>query len=292
MDRSITVRYFRLDVARQGQPSFSEAVNTAIALGHSPHERQRVIAPGVTIRLERKRVSRGVILGEVVRVQTENIPPEAQANGLVPLGIGGLGHSVAFAYDEQSQVIAIQFDPRGVSLGRFLDYLNVVMDESASFSYQTIVNNNAWERYNRGQPRSISISIAAPQNLENIEGPADAVISATKRLAEMSAAPVVTIEMSMGNVQRASLAKRFIDQVVQEFTQGDSADQVRSLSVKTKEGDLPPDTIDFIHDFARDQETLDLRSDNHEENYNVRSSYIVRSLNDRIIDLRAMYAVQ
>jgi hypothetical protein len=227
------------------------------------------------------------VLGEVVRVQRENIPPEVRDAGLVPLAVGGLGHSVGFAFDEQSSIMAIQFDPRGVSLGRFLDYLTHAL-AGARFRYDAILNEDAWERYNEGAPRSLKVSLAAPQNLAPIEGPAGDVLAASRRLAEISHAPVITVEVSVGRRQE-NLAKRFVDSVIRALTAEDAADNVRKLTVKTKEEGEPSDTIDFLNDLSRDQEVLDLPSNDHEENIRRRLRFIERSFSERLPGMRELY---
>jgi hypothetical protein len=279
-----------MEEVRDDQLSFEDAAQAAFDVGAAPNQRERTIGPGITIRLERVARRDGLVVGEVVRVQRENIPPEARAHGLVPLGIGGLGHSVGFAYDPQSKIIAIQFDVRGVSLGRFLDYLYAVSPGSR-FSYETVVNEDAWERYNRGQPRTLTLSIAAPENLPRIEGDVGSIIESSQRLAEISNAPIVTIEVSMGHVRHRNLTKRFVDRVIHTFTAGAAADaDVRALSVRTKQEGMPIDTIDFVRDFMRDQETLDLPSDNHDENINRRLRYVQRVFRPRLATLRDLYA--
>lgn len=288
MDSRVTVRYFKLtNVARQ-PVRFETAIFEALGLGASPSDRQRQLALGVTLRLEGAYRRNGLVVGEVVRVQTENIPPEAQPAGLVPLGIGGLGHSIGFAYDRVSGVIAIQFDPRGVSLGRFLDYLRNVQHR-ADYSYSAVVSNDAWERYNRGQPRTLTVTIAAPENLDNVPGPANSVIQASKRLADISEAPVITIDVSMGHTRRRNLSRDFVSGVLDALTGDGAADSIRSLKVKSKQEGLPSDEIDFVNDFARDQETLELPAGDHDENIARRLRYIQRCLINRLPDLRALY---
>lgn len=287
MDRSVTIRYFQIESIGRTQ-AFDNAVDAAHRLGDSPHHRERALGAGVQIRLEARSRRRGLLFGEVVRVQTENIPPEAQQAGLVPLTIGGLGHSVAFCYDQQSRVIAIQFDPRGVSLGRLLDYLALV-GGGGRYSYAPILNEDAWERYNRGQPRTLTLSIAAPQHLANLEGPSGSVLAASRRLAEVTHAPIVTIQVSMGH-NRGGLFKAAVDQVIRSFSSEEIEGGVRGLSVKTKEEGQPTDEIDFLKDLARDQETLDLPSNNHAEHLQRRYAFLERSFQPRLPILREMYA--
>ena len=66
--------------------------------------------------------------GEIVRKQTEDIPPEANDKGLQELAVsegGGIGHCIAFRYSAAIQTIAVQFDNRKVSVNRLLDYLKL-----------------------------------------------------------------------------------------------------------------------------------------------------------------------
>lgn len=286
MDRSVTVRYFRIEVAH-GARTFSQAVDAAFGLGASPHLRERTVRTVARVRLETRTRRRNLLLGEVVRVQTENIPPEAQQGGLVPLAIGGLGHSVAFCFDEQSSVIAVQFDPRGVSLGLMLDYLAVV-SPGAGFIYKPIVNDDAWERYNRGEPRTLTLSIAAPQQIERLDGIPGSVLSVSKRLAEITQAPIVTVQVAMGH-SKGSLFKDAVDQIIQRFSSEGEESGVRDLSVRSKADGLPADEIDFLRDLARDQETLELSSDDHDTNLQTRWSFIERSFAPRLDTLREMY---
>jgi hypothetical protein len=185
--------------------------------------------------------------------------------------------------------MAIQFDVRGVSLGRFLDYLYAI-NAGSRFSYETVVNEDAWQRYNRGQPRKLTLSIAAPQNLPRVEGDVGSIIESSKRLSDISNAPIVTIEVSMGQVKQRNLRKQLIDRVIRTFTTGAGADaDVRALTVKTKQEGLPTDTIDFVRDFMRDQETLDLPSNNHDENIARRLRYLQRVFRPRLDGLRVLY---
>jgi len=286
LDRSVTIRYFKIDPVGQTQ-SFPNAVELAHQLGHSPEHRERTIGPDVVVRLENRLMSRGLLFGEVVRVQKENIPPEAQSAGLVPLQIGGLGHSVAFAFDEQSGIIAIQFDARGVSLGRLLDYLTNV-GGGGNYIYNPIVNEDAWERYNRGQPRNLTFSVAAPQNLQNIPGLPGGVLAASRHLAEITHAPIVTVEVSMGSF-KGSLFKNAVDQIVRSFSSEDHQGDVRSLTVRTKEEGHPADEIDFIKDLARDREVLDLPPADPAGHIQRRYAFIERAFGARLGVLREMY---
>lgn len=287
MDRNVTVRYFQLTPIGEDEVNFEEAVNQAYQLGARPRDRVRRIAQGAHLRLERKRMNNGLLTGEVVREQRENIPPEAGDDALIPLGIQGLGHSVAFAYDPQSRVIAIQFDPRGVSLGRFVDYLTAV-NGNARYRYETVVNDDAWERYNRGDPRSISFKIASPDNLDVVAGEGS-ILSISKRLADISDGASVTVQISMGNLRQRNLRRDFVDGAINLLTGDAVGERVKSLRVKSKREGMPTDEIDFVQDFARDHEELDLPNDDHAENYRRRAAFVMRSFQARLNGIRDVY---
>ena len=89
---------------------------------------------------------------------------------------------------------------------------------------------------------------------------------------------------------RGSLLKSAVDQIVRAFTSEEVEDGVRGLSVKSKEGELPTDEIDFIKDLARDQDTLDLSSDDHDRNLQMRYAFLECSFLPRLDALRALYA--
>lgn len=289
MDQQVTIRYFTVESVGAHGIAFEAALQAAMDLGEIPHERERDVTNGVTVRLEALERRQGLYIGEVVRVQRENIPPEAQDHALIPLTIGGLGHSVAFAYDPQSTVLAIQFDTRGVSVSRFMSYLAAV-SPGARYHYEAVVNEDAWDRYNRGEPRSLTVAIANPQNLPNVEGEVSSVIQSSKRLAEIAHAPVITISVSMGHIRRRNLLRGFVDNVIRTFTEGDAADaDVQKLRVKSKQPDLPSDEIDFINDLSRDQETLELPSNDHAVNIERRLAFVLRSFRPRLAGLREMY---
>lgn len=150
------------------------------------------------------------------------------------------------------------------------------------------MNEDAWERYDRGEPTKLTLSIAAPQNLENLPGVAGSVLGASKRLAEITEAPVVTLQVSMGRA-RGSLSKQAVDAVLRAFTTEEQEENVRSLSVKSRVEGLPSDEIDFIKDLARDQAVLDLPSDNHDGHLQIRYAFIERSFEARLAYLRERY---
>jgi hypothetical protein len=76
MDKTVNVRMFEVE-AREGAMPFSQALGQIATRPLAARERE--IEPDIVIRLERLAQHRGVLLGEMVRRQTANLPWRARA---------------------------------------------------------------------------------------------------------------------------------------------------------------------------------------------------------------------
>lgn len=274
MDRHITCRFFKIEPELEAVPPFEDACAAAFALGDEPHHRERQLK-SITVRMERFGKSDQFFHGEAVRVQTENIPPEASPKGLTPLAIGGLGHAIAFRYHPALRVMAIQFDTRAVSVGHLMTYLRDI-DSSYRYRYSTLVTEDAWGRYNDGQPRKFVIQLAAPQNLAEVEGPVGELTDALRTLGEIADAPMIRIEVSMGQRRRGHLNRNTITKAIRYFTSGGGSDEdVRKLSSTVSfEGDGGSQDIDFLNEKLKNKGVLDLPNDNAERHYRLRDRFL------------------
>lgn len=221
--------------------------------------------------------------GEMVRVQKDNIPPEARDEGLVPLRIGGLGHAVAFRYNKKIKVLAMQFDNRAVSPNLFVEYLREV-DASFQYRLEPLVRADAWERYNDGKPRKFVIAIAAPSNLSQVEGEVGALTDAGRTLGEIADAPMIRIEVSMGTKRNAFLDGDFVGKALKYFTKGEGRhEDIRKLSATVKdEGEPGTDTIDFLDEKLSCKEILELPPRNADKHFAVREAFLKRCYNQHL----------
>ena len=278
MDKQITVRFFRIAKHHETTPPFEAALQAAFDSGPNSVDRERDVN-GQTIRLENLTLNGACYDGEIVRKQGDNVPPEAHGEGLSPLRLqddGGLGHSIAFRYSPQLSVIAIQFDNRAVSVNRLAAYLKA-FDAAYSYVAYPIIRHDAWERYNRGVPRKLSLRVASPTNLPEVEGEVGAVTSSIRRLAEISDAPVVTIEVSMGHA-KGKLDDGLITGILNYFTRGSAKDHdVRKLEVVTAADD-DGGAISFLDEVLKLREEITLPRD-PDENYSARRNFVARCLN-------------
>lgn len=107
MDNLVTGKFFIVRPEDNHAPNFLELLRGI--RGRDLTDREVDINPGVDnpiiVRLERlDDEDNGFVTGELIRKQTENIPPEANNNGLEPIELsegGGLAYSSAFVSTRQ-----------------------------------------------------------------------------------------------------------------------------------------------------------------------------------------------
>ncbi|MHB9880167.1 hypothetical protein ACSMXM_10940 [Pacificimonas sp. ICDLI1SI03] len=290
MDSRITSRFFRVEKMSAAAPEFEHALSAALALGAQPKQRQRELTDGALVRLERNKESGAFVAGEVVRVQTENIPPEASDAGLTPLRVGGLGHAIAYRYHPGLKVLCIQFDNRGVSVGKFVRYLKLV-DDSFGYTFEPLVTQDAWNRYKDGSPRKLAIALASPANLERVEGDVGALTDAGRRLGEIADAPIIRIEVSMGTSRGGFLDSGFVGDVIKYFTKGAGKTQdVRQLKATVKaEGVDGSDAIDFLDEKLSCRDTREFPRDDADKHYAVREAFLRACFNEKIDYITRVY---
>jgi hypothetical protein len=121
MDSWITVRFYAVVPKEAGQASFEACLNQTMRLGPNP---ARDIDADTIIQASNLSEKGDRILGDLIRIQSENLPSLIPTKGLPPEKLGlardaGLGHHTAFVYDRKVGVLAYQLAKNAVSLGRF-----------------------------------------------------------------------------------------------------------------------------------------------------------------------------
>jgi hypothetical protein len=135
----------------------------------------------------------------MVRVRSTDLPCEVHPDGTRPLNVGvPIGDGVAFCFREQDHKLAIQYDMRTLSPGRFNDYLRQMID-AAQFVFDPALDPEALARFHALPLRKLKVKLARPQQLANLEDDMAAAGQAFRDLGEVYQAPIVTLEMSMGH---------------------------------------------------------------------------------------------
>jgi len=91
-------------------------------------------------------------------------------SGISPLEIDNpLGHGVAFGWNPDLNVLALQYNRSILTVSKMLDYFKSFDD--SSFEIQVILRDDAWARVQAGNVKSISLKIAPPADAALVEQP-------------------------------------------------------------------------------------------------------------------------
>ena len=129
MPKPITVRFYQVGKVSPHGPSLRTVLQQIFDLGE-PGTRHRQLSGAFTCRLERLNTATpGHIAGEMVRVRSTDLPCEVHPDGTHALSVDvPIGDGVAFWFREQDHKLAIQYDMRTLSPGRFNDYFHQMVD--------------------------------------------------------------------------------------------------------------------------------------------------------------------
>jgi hypothetical protein len=291
VDRAVTVQFFRIEPNIEGCLPFERAMAAALALGEAPATREKTVQGGAIVRLERLAEDGNYLEGEFARIQKEGLPRASGDTGLAPLAHDAIGHAVAFRYRPDLRILALQMDKNAVSLRRIFQYLRSIHNE-ASYSSDAVANEDVWERFERGQPIKFSVAIAAPTNLQAVEGGPGSITSSAKRIAEATHGASVRIEVSAAR-GTASLDKNMIRGLLNYFTGADADEAgVTSLAISSREGDeRADDLINFVDDLLKSKRQLALLPGDVEAHYAERREFVRASFDENLPYIQRYYGI-
>jgi hypothetical protein len=188
---------------------------------------------------------------------------------------------VVFRYLPQTSDLGIQYDPRVLSPGRFIQYVGL-MQAGALFGLEPIVRDDMWERFQAAPVRKLSISVARPTHVERLDrGPAAAATGSIRDMADAYDAPKITIELSMGTKKGglAEAAKGIVRHFRREAID-DQADVTR-MKAKITEDDGSRE-IDLLEDILSVKQELALEDNDPDANYDIKVEALRQAMNEWI----------
>jgi len=208
------------------------------------------------------------------------LPAEIDGDNRIPLQTQNpLGHGIAFRFLPATSHLGIQYDPRVLSPGRFVQYVGAML-ENAIFDLESIVRDDMWDQFRLAAVRKVSIAVASPAKIERVDrGAAASAVSSFKSMAEAYEAPKIMIEMSMGT-KKGSLGEA-IKAVVQYFRRSmiDGENDVTKLKARIKADDGRPEDIDLLQDILSVRQVLELNDNNPDFNYKVKLRALQEAMN-------------
>lgn len=279
MEKSTSFRFYRISRHNKKQPTLLESFRE-IAKISKKGDREREIAADFRLRLEEfEDDGPAAVIGEVVRVQSTNMPSEIMDTGRLPLSTKNpLGHSIVFRFNHKKSVLVVQYEPRIASPGRLLDYVKACWG-GASYIIEPMIKPESWERFNSGDVRKLSVRIAQPEHLGNVGKAHAAAASGIKAMSEAYSAPSIRIELSMGH--KSGALSESIKTLAKSFFR---ASEDTSASVESMKAvafiDDSREEIDLIEERLKIKETLPLDDRDPEKNYKIKKIFISKVMKE------------
>ncbi|WP_394271013.1 hypothetical protein [Qipengyuania sp.] len=116
MDRDVTIRFYEIQYLDDGAPQLADTLRQISGL--SKTQREQEVVGSITLRLEHlEETDDGLFLGDLTRVQTDNLPGHVTDENNDRLPVDRIGHPAAFCFDPETNCIALQFDLK-IGIGR------------------------------------------------------------------------------------------------------------------------------------------------------------------------------
>lgn len=278
MGKAISVRFYRIGkVSAQGS-SLRDTLTKIYNLGE-PSARECQLDGSFVCRLERLELEKGIISGEMVRIRNTDRPCEVHPGGTKILGVKvPLGEGIAFRYREADHVLAIQYDVRTVSPGRFNDYLQQ-MHNAGKFHFTPVIDPEALAKFQDQPLRKVKIKLARPADLSKLEDHLSAAGEAFRSLGEAYDAPEVTIQLSMGR-NKGQLAEGTKSVINGLLTMAGHSSDVRGITVTPDAGEgLRNEDINLLDSLLSEKGDVAPLSDAPDDVYQATSLFVRIKLN-------------
>lgn len=274
MDSKLTVRFYRVTEPAPGVSDFGDILLEVPNLG-TPADRERNIGQDVVIRLEQSAARAQTVEGDLCRVQRTNIPPQAGADGLIPIQLNeghGIGHMAAFLYHRPTRTLALQSNTQSVTPNRLSVYLASI-DVSQQFQLSPVLTDDALERFRAGSPRKLTVKFAGIDRLDILDDPNIPVAHGARMISDAYAGIDVEITVSVGRTRDNSLAQGPLARTVNRLM---GSPGIVKLVTKLEGDDQP---LDLLHEQLKDSTELDLPEAQPQRHYEVRRDFLRNAFN-------------
>lgn len=276
MPRQVSVRLWRIGKQHRNGATLRQALDAVWGLGQ-PGDRQRQMSPGVICRLERYQVDAGVLSGEMTRVRHEDYPAEIHPEGARALNVDvPIGDGVAFRYRERDHTLAFQYDDRVLAAGKFLDYLEA-LHQTALYTIDPIADEAELARFREQPLKKVTLRLASPVDVVAEEDSMQAAAVSFRRLGQDYGAPVVTLQLSVGQGGGFlnAAAKRMIEGFVRSAGAGDN--DLRGARAVPGGGDGRAKEVNLLDALFSHKEEIESSRD-LDKNYATRQRLLTRVL--------------
>ena len=275
MDKSVSIRMFSVEQREGHGVLFSAALRAIFA--RELVAREREVEPEIVIRLERLSDDAPVVRGEIMRLQSANLPPKAlSGEPAVRLGVGSIGHSAVFAYDREIGALALQVARSGITPARIALYVEAL--HGSPYDVWPILNADSWTKIRHGRIRAARIRLATPSDLRAADDDARSIKQGLRRLKEATDTHYLDVSFTMGrgdpDLDRARTMRLFRwFHAEREAGRGD----VKRLAASVSDGEKT-EILNLIGAQMGATARLELPDDDPTASYELRSQFALDSL--------------
>ena len=293
MDRRIVARFFRVEAERGSTPA-TDVLRTVASL---PIAACFKTIGSFGVRMERLR-ERGLLSGDFVRLQTENIPgaagPDTQQQ---PLGLPdghGLAHCAAFAYDPSRSILALQANRNGLGPGTFAGYLGDLAPRPGSkYRVVPILKSDAMRRLREMRPSKFEVRVATPDDLRPLDDEQSTVRRSLIGMKEVAGGNTVEITVSAGRRRtplRANHVRRVVRWLSEQAHAGRGGIEMLKVSgLASDEEDAATVALDLLKEVLQTSEELTFPNNDVDRSYDVRRAFVERAFREHDEELGTLF---
>ncbi len=258
-DVKITVRYFQVVLSDTGNREFSSALKD---LKKESVEAREKFINEVNMRLQHLEEDGDIFSGDMIRIQTDNLPAQVKKEHLVKLEADKIGYSMAFVFNVPLSILAIQYNNHILGLSKIGQYLKE-HNSSNGFCFRPIRGKEVWPKIESGELTRIKVKTAQIKNFQS-----HPFNKSMEEIQKLSNAPYITIELSVGRTKK--VLKDSLKTLLKLLKEGTAE------SVKVKVAD-DPNEIDLLNEMLKDK--IDFKSiSDPKESYSLRVKLIKERL--------------
>jgi hypothetical protein len=264
VDRDITVRFYEIEPNNVGQPSAEQMLRQIYDL----HANDREKDVGAVLRLEYLEERNGLLVGDITRVQTENLPSHVTDDSADPLPVDQIGHHAAFCFDPETNYVALQYDIK-IGIGRFANYLGQFSKET-EFGYLPVLNKEGLSKFRNETPQRMTVKIAKVKNFKAVQDELTDFEEGLEKFSDLFDAPMIEVTMwhtgEDGSLDRA----RTLNTIRRWLKFREEIKGIKKIEGDTLETD---EAFNFIKQLLKEQATLELPNKDVSEGRRIRVDY-------------------
>jgi hypothetical protein len=262
MDAKVSAKFFRINKPAADAANPDTVLRNLLARELS--DREIGLGEGVTLRLEQLEQEATYLAGEFCRIQTENIPPSAGPDGLIPTVLEngrGLGHLAAFRYHIPTRLLLLQINQLCATPNRVSLYLGSA-EGKPLYVLDPVLRRDVLARVGKAEVRAFTVKFAEPENIDALDDASLSAIQGVKHAAQLLHATEIEITVAAGPKKKKKKRPHMLQQPVRRIlAKLSKTKDVKSLKAQITEDDVA-EWVDLLEEQMKYKEVFELPSGN------------------------------